>query len=103
MPIPLLVTLDDAKRHLRITDTDHDGDIGAKLDEANETIYNYLKSRADDTWTDATAPREVTAAIKLYLGHLYEHRGDEFGDENDDRVWNAIGNVLRRLRDPALA
>jgi len=105
MPDPVLVTLDDAKTHLRIFDTDHDADVTQKMTDASDTIRDYLKDRNDPTWEPGTAPRFVVAAVLLLTAHLYEHRGDEFGpgNDNDVRVWESIGNVLRRARDPALA
>lgn len=106
-----LVTLTTAKRHLRIVDTAHDDDVTQKLTAASATIRDYLKAGNDPAWTPgddvvaSTVPPWVEAAVLLLLAHLYEHRGDEFGQaqDNDDRVWAAIGNLCRRARDPALA
>jgi Phage gp6-like head-tail connector protein len=102
---PDLVTLDVAKTHLRITDTDHDADVQQKLTAASATIRDYLKDRNDPTWDPDTVPAWIGQAVLLLVGHLYEHRGDAFGPsgDNDDRVWEAIANLTRRSRDPALA
>jgi len=102
---PDLVALDVAKRHLRVVDPAHDPDVQQKLTAASATIRDYLKGQNDPTWTPSTVPPWVSAAVLLLLTHLYEHRGDEFGDaqDNDDRVWDAIANLLRRSRDPSLA
>jgi hypothetical protein len=102
---PVLVTLATAKTHLRITDSDHDADITQKMASASATIRDYLKGQNDPTWDDMTAPPWVAAAVLVLLAHQYEHRGDQFGpsNDNDDRVWSAIENLLRRSRDPALA
>jgi len=102
---PDLVTLATAKAHLRVTDNDHDVDIQQKTRAASATIRDYLKSRNDETWTPETCPPWIAAAVLLLLAHLYEHRGDEFGNQNDNdaRVWAAIANLCRRSRDPALA
>jgi hypothetical protein len=102
---PPLVTLDAAKQHLRITDPLHDADVTEKLTSASGAIRDYLGSSDDPTWTPATVPPWISAAVLLLLAHLYEHRGDEFGPsaDNDDRVWNAIANLCRRSRTPALA
>jgi hypothetical protein len=102
---PLLVAFDVAKEHLHITDTLHDADVAQKLAAASATIRDYLKGRNDPTWDDTTAPPWIQQAVLLLVAHFYEHRGDEFGAaaDNDDRVWNAIANLTRRSRDPALA
>ena len=108
---PVLVTLATAKRHLRIIDAAHDDDVTDKMTAASAAIRDYLKDRNDPTWIPSddvivgTVPPWVEASVLLLLAHLYEHRGDEFGDkqDNDDRVWAAIANLCRRSRDPALA
>lgn len=100
-----LVDLATAKTHLHVTDDDHDADVQEKLTAASATIRDYLKGRNDPLWTSTTVPPFIASAVLLLLAHLYEHRGDEFGpgQDNDDRVWEAIANLCRRSRDPALA
>lgn len=110
-PTVPLVTLDDAKLFLRITDSDHDADVTALRDAAQEAIVAYLGgANLDPTWTDATAPRAVVQAVKLLLGHYYEHRGDDVAGVGlrqtltvDDALWSAVQNLLGRHRDPTLA
>lgn len=101
----VLVTLAQAKTHLRITTPVGDpgeADIQQKLDDAEASILDYLKSRADPLWVSpATVPGPVRSSILLLLARLYEHRGD--ADEADAVTWEAIGRLLARLRDPALA
>jgi hypothetical protein len=53
------------------------------------------------TWTDATVPGQVQAAVLLMLTRLYEQRGDD--EKADEACWLAIERLLRRQRDPALA
>jgi hypothetical protein len=96
-----LVTLAQAKTHLRITDADHDVDIQAKVDQADGIIRNYLKAQNVAAWDETTAPKAVQAAALLMVGHLFEHRGDDM--EPDETLWKAIERLLIRYRDPALA
>lgn len=100
-----LVVLETAKIHLRITDTAHDADVALRIAQASDEIRTYLKAKNDPTWTPATVPPRIQAAVLLLVAHLYEHRGDAFGNaqDNDDRVWAAIANLCRQSRDPALA
>lgn len=98
----VLVTLATAKAHLRITVTTDDADIQLKLDQAEATILDYLDTSVDAAWVSpATAPGWVTSAILLWTARLYEHRGDEDGE--DERTWDAITRILVRSRNPALA
>lgn len=53
-------------------------------------------------WTADTAPKPVQAAVLLMLAHLRSDRGDGM-DAADLRLWEAIGRLLVRFRDPALA
>lgn len=99
----LLITLDEAKTHLHVPfeGTAHDVDITAKVEQAQDVILDYLKHGADPAWTAETLPRPVRAAMLLMLTHLYEHRGDDM--DPDEPLWMAIGRLLARFRDPALA
>jgi hypothetical protein len=96
----LLVTLPEAKAHLRITDTAHDADITQKLDAAQEAILAYEALATDPAWTDTTAPKAVKHAILLLLTHYYEDRGEDLA--RDEAVWAAIGRLLALYRDPTL-
>lgn len=97
----LLITLEEAKTHLHITTAAHDADITAKLRQAQDVILDYLKHGADPAWTAETLPLPVRAGMLLFLTHLFEHRGDDM--EPDEHLWTAIGRLLMRFRDPALA
>jgi hypothetical protein len=99
----VLVSLHVAKGHLRIPETDYvnDADVSIKLLQAEAIILGYLKSRADASWTEITAPKEIQAAILLMTAHLYEHRGDD--PQTDADLWMAIDRLVIRFRDPALA
>lgn len=90
-----LVSLEAAKNHLRILDSDQDEDIEAKLQEATAIVIDYLK-RPDHGWNEATAPFPVKAAIKLMIEELMVNRSTA-------QVTEGIKSLLWRLRDPALA
>lgn len=100
-----LVTLPNAKVHLRITDSDHDADVQLKVNHASDVIVRYLASDADPAWTDVTVPNDVVAAILILLTHLYEDRGaaDDMKSDADKQVWDCIARLLQQRRTPALA
>jgi hypothetical protein len=98
--LPPLLTLEDAKVHLRITGTASDVDVQQKLTEAQDAIVDYLSEQVDPVWDATTVPPRILSAIKIYLTHLYENRGDD--EARDTAVWEAIGRLLARTRMQAL-
>ena len=100
----VLVTLTQAKDHLRITTPaldPGDVDLQLKLDQAEAIILDYLQP-VDALWVSPeTVPLVVTAAILLMLARLYEHRGD--AEKEDADLWLAIDRLLVRYRHSAIA
>lgn len=106
-----ILTLDQAKEHAGITDSDRDGDLQLKLQEAHGLVLDYV-SRPDATWTATmeawdgdTAPPAIRGAIARQFADLVRFRG---GDDDDLRVNGydlspRVTQLLRRYRDPALA
>jgi hypothetical protein len=102
----MAVDLVAVKRHLQLDatdpgDADTDADLSAKLAQAEAIILDYLKA---DTRPDNAI---VDACVLLQVGELWRFRGD---DPNADSAPSTSGdlhptitNLLRRLRDPALA
>lgn len=102
----MLITLEQAKRHLGIalTDTSRDNDITMKANAASDAILNYLKLDATSplvAWDDSNARPRWQQATLLLLGRFDQQRGDDEG--NDEACWKAIERLLIRDRDPALA
>lgn len=98
------VTLQQAKDHLLITTPPGDpGDVflQQQLDMAEVIILDYLKCPAPDP------SLVINAAILLQLGELWRFRGDDVKDQGpnytDGYLSPVITNLLRRLRDPAIA
>jgi len=52
-------------------------------------------------WSTETVPGRVQTAILLVLTHLHEHRGDDM--KSDEALWESIGRLLMRSREPAFA
>lgn len=104
-----LVTLNQAKDHLRIvlTDTQHDTDVQFKIAQASEIVMDYIKrSVVPDEWTVSSVspisysiPALVQAATLLVVGELYFNREASTADV----LSTAVMNLLERYRDPALA
>jgi hypothetical protein len=114
-----LVTLAQAKGHLRVTWPDTDpraADLQLKLDTAQAIILGSINRSNPDywpavtaTWTDeTTVPFEVHGAILLQLGELDQYRGDEADNEAPardaglDDLSPRIRALLRLYRDPVI-
>lgn len=108
------VTLQQAKRHLRIAYGDEDDDLDDKIQQASAIIIDYLKT-PDHGWTDAqngspstrsTAPMVVQAATLLMLANMWEFREGEAEpkyEAADGYLPKAVTALLHRLRHPAYA
>lgn len=111
-----LVTLDQARKHLRLTGSYEDDDLQMKLTQAQAIVLDHVNQRRSDgdlwaaeiaSWTEETVPRQVQAAILIQLGELYRYRGDDASDDNARRASGflvpAVVSLLNRLRDPAVS
>jgi hypothetical protein len=101
-----LITLERAKRNLNETGSDHDGDIYAKLEEAQALVIGRCNSTAHwreitATWTEDTIPLEIQSAILIMLTHLYQHRGDDM--RLDAEAWAAVERQIGQYKDPVIA
>ncbi len=95
-----LVTLAEAKEHLRVLHDDEDTLIEAQADAATDIVLDYIERPGPidgPAWTQGTVPPLVRAAILLVLGSLYADR------EGGEPISMAVASILRRYRDPALA
>lgn len=92
-----LLTLEEAKTHLRVDGTDDDTEVTTKINEASAIILDYLKWGASPEPDETNAPGYMKAACKLVLGELYADR------EGGNPISPAVVSLLARARDPAYA
>ena len=97
-----LATLAAAKLQIHVSDPARDSEITLLLSQASAIVFDYIGERADPDWTETTAPAVVQAATLYTLGHLWEHRGDDTGAD-DEPFWAGLSLRLRRTRDEAFA
>lgn len=90
-----MISLDDAKRHLRVDHADEDTDIGLKLRLAEAVVSDYIGN--DASWSTASH-LVVEAAILLVLGELYANR-----EAGADPLSPTVRAILERTRKPAFA
>jgi len=93
-----LVTLEQAKTQLRITDNESDAELADMVTAASTIIVSYLKTPEAAAYTIDTVPPHVKTAVLLVLSALYMDR-----EGVDDPIGCAVASILRRDRDPALA
>jgi Phage gp6-like head-tail connector protein len=91
----MFLTLDEAKRHLRVDHAADDADIAEKLAAAEEEVAEHMGRPLP--WLDADgvevpAPPAVKAAVLLLLGDIYAYR-----EAQTDRRLTDNGTALRML------
>lgn len=109
-----IVSLAQAKQHLRITSSTEDADLALKLAQAHGLVLDYIARPSDadylaemEAWDDESAPKAVQAAILRQFADLCRFRGND-DDASEVRVdGNALSprvkQLLKMYRDPALA
>lgn len=97
-----ILTLQDAKDQLVITDNDHDRQVQRSLDNAEAYVRSWLKSGWDPTWAPDDLPGEVYQAIVFALTLFYEVKGDNIGDKAE-KLDGAVTRLLARRRVGAVA
>lgn len=90
-----LITIDEAKADLRITDTSSDADITLKMDIATGIVVTYCKATTD-TWSVDTVPDVVKGVILLVTRNLFNGDTDVF-----PAVYQAI--LDNGFRDPTIS
>lgn len=117
----MLITLEQAKQHLRIVDlgtagNPDDPDLILKIEGASESVLDYVRS-SDPDWLDTAGvpildtagdpvgiPANVKNATLLLLGYLYREReGDNTVDIEHGFLPRAVLSMLYPYRLPTLA
>jgi|EndMetStandDraft_5_1072996.scaffolds.fasta_scaffold931417_1 hypothetical protein len=105
----MLVTLDQALRHLRLGSDDDGSDeehpdaaeVEFKAGHASEIVLDYCTHEDKDDWTDEAVPASVQAAVLIVLSDLWEHRA---GSSQDDVFLSVAAKLLlTKYRAPTLA
>jgi hypothetical protein len=102
-PAGPLLTLVEAKAHLKITDTASDADITQKLGAAQEYVFAKLGEAADPSWDATSAPQMVRHAVLLVLDAFYERRGGDEGGEQLRKALTVVDQALKQYRDVSVA
>lgn len=92
-------TLQQAKDQVRITASDQDTQVQRALDAAEAIVLDYLKTPQPGN------ARIVQQAVLIQFAELWKFRGDDQQgpEQTDGHLSPVVTNLLRRLRDPALA
>ena len=108
----MLVTIEQAQRHLRIDDIDDAGilaDLTDKVEQASHMVLDYLKEDDLGRWQDSAGlplmvPPLVQAATLVWIGILWKNRDGE-SDESLElgHIPKTVSNILYRYRIPQLS
>lgn len=98
-----LVTLDEAKFHLRIDDTFSDVDLSEKITQASDIVIDYVGTTAADgstpaDWDTTTVPPRAKLATLLVLATIFASR-----EGFDDPLSCGAVSLLTRLRPVVFA
>lgn len=89
-----VVTLAEAKLHLRVTTTAEDDIITLYIGAAQEYIRNVLNRRIPgEDQTSPNIPLDIKQAALLIIGGMYEFRSDKIAGtsvENNPAVMNLL-------------
>ena len=109
-----LVTLEEAKTQLRVTDTLDDAKIQRTILAASAIVLGHIKITVPEEDSPDTriermfdrsprqydsVPEEVKQVTLLWIGYLYENRQGE----NSDTIQSIMESLLCAWRDPTLA
>ncbi|AYD00022.1 hypothetical protein [Neorhizobium sp. NCHU2750] len=102
-----LVSVDQVNLALRLDLAENDArisDVELKIGQAEDIMYDFLKSR-DQGWTSGNVPGRVSAAIIMIVQSLFDETDTAkmLSDLASGTASNPIVGLLYRLRDPALA
>ena len=105
------VTLDQAKRRLRVTATDGDVDLQDLIDQAEAHVVDWCSTTArskavSDAWTAETVPKVVVAAILVQTAELDRFRGDDPAGpprQDGEELSVIVRELVRAYHDPVIA
>lgn len=99
-----LITLNDARLHLRVDTTDDDAAIQAYITAASASIYTYIGDQIYTDNTHATIRPDVMSACKLLVGDLYRFRDSssrERGEGSAGYLPVYVMSLLYPYREPS--
>jgi hypothetical protein len=109
--VATFVTLDQAKRRLRVTSTTEDVDLQDLIDQAEAHVMEWCSTTARaktvaDAWTSDTVPKVVVAAILVQTAELDRFRGDDTDGpprQDGEELCVTVRELLRPYHDPVVA
>ena len=99
----MIVSLEEAKTHLRIQHDEEDALIEGLIQQAQTAAQDFCRVSfepfIDDAGNEADAPGPVKLAVLLMVGYFYEHREAEDG-ASYRTMRRAFTTLLYPHRDP---
>jgi hypothetical protein len=112
MAVVKLISIEFAKKALRIAEYDGDGNlidqedddlVQAYIDATTEAVLRYLRG-GEEGWTEETAPKAVKTAIVLGVQSLYQtDQAELLSGLGSSDPKNPLVALLCMLRKPTLA
>jgi hypothetical protein len=104
----MIVSLQEAKDHLRIDNDAEDADLTLKIQASSQIILDYLRKSESDYGEDSDGiletPTSVKMACLILVGILYRDRdGEESKNWNQGYLPFSVTALIYQLRNPALS
>ncbi len=98
-----IITLEEAKRRLRILHDFEDAAIEEAIDLASAIVFDYIKREYEPATDDLDG--SLKAATLIMLSHFWDNRGSENVSAGlaDGYLPQNFTMLLHRKRDPAIA
>jgi hypothetical protein len=109
--VATFLTLDQAKRRLRLPTTSDDVDLQALVDQAEAQVVQWCSTSARakalvDSWDAGTVPLVVVAAILIQTAEMDRFRGDDPQGpprQAGEELATPVRELLRAYHDPVSA
>lgn len=99
----MLITLQQAKDHLRVDTDAFDDDINLKISQVSFLCLDFVKMPVDSFPDSENVPAYLSAAALVWLGILFKQRDGM--DENLEFgfIPKSVSNILWPFRKPSYA
>jgi hypothetical protein len=91
----MIISIEDAKAHLNVTDDADDAIISMCIAAAENFVNNFLPIKLADM---TPAPADLLQAVRMLTGHFYENREATLVGTSSDAVALGVWEIIDQHR-----